>query len=140
MPRKAEVSRRETKPDAVFGSTIITQFINAIMMGGKKTVAEGIMYGALQDIQERTGRNPVEVLQEAISNVMPQLEVRARRVGGATYQIPKEVCGQQGLRTLPLVVTICTAKVTLSRYECRCGCANQGRFGKNQKHRFGRPY
>ncbi len=91
MPRKAEVSRRETKPDAVFGSTIITQFINAIMMGGKKTVAEGIMYGALQDIQERTGRNPVEVLQEAISNVMPQLEVRARRVGGATYQIPKEV-------------------------------------------------
>jgi small subunit ribosomal protein S7 len=72
-------------------SAIVTKFINMIMKGGKKTLAERIFYGAMQLIQEQTGRNPLEVLQEAMDNVMPYLEVRPRRVGGATYQIPMEV-------------------------------------------------
>ena len=91
MPRRAQINRREQQVDAVFGSTLVTKFINMLMKGGKKTVAERIFYGAMQLIQERTGRNPLEVLQETMANVMPYLEVRPRRVGGATYQIPMEV-------------------------------------------------
>ncbi len=91
MPRRAQINRREQQVDAVFGSTIVTKFINMLMKGGKKMMAERIFYGAMQLIQERTGRNPLEVLQEAMDNVMPYLEVRPRRVGGATYQIPMEV-------------------------------------------------
>ena len=91
MPRLAQVERREQQVDAVFGSAVVTKFINMLMKGGKKTVAERIFYGAMQLIQEHTGRNPLEVLQEAMDNVMPYLEVRPRRVGGATYQIPMEV-------------------------------------------------
>ncbi len=91
MPRRAQIGPREQQADAVFGSAIVTRFINMLMKGGKKTVAERIFYGAMQLIQERTGRNPLEVLQETMANVMPYLEVRPRRVGGATYQIPMEV-------------------------------------------------
>jgi len=91
MPRRAQINRREEQIDAVFGSAIVARFINMLMKGGKKTVAEHIFYGAMQLIQERTGRNPLEVLQETMANVMPYLEVRPRRVGGATYQIPMEV-------------------------------------------------
>jgi small subunit ribosomal protein S7 len=91
MPRRTQIAPREQQADAVFGSAIVTRFINMLMKGGKKTVAERIFYGAMQLIQERTGRNPLEVLQETMSNVMPYLEVRPRRVGGATYQIPMEV-------------------------------------------------
>lgn len=91
MPRRAQIEPREHQGDAVFGSAIVTRFINMLMKGGKKTVAERIFYGAMQLIQERTGRNPLEVLQETMANVMPYLEVRPRRVGGATYQIPMEV-------------------------------------------------
>ena len=91
MPRRTQIEPREHQGDAVFGSAIVTRFINMLMKGGKKTVAERIFYGAMQLIQERTGRNPLEVLQETMANVMPYLEVRPRRVGGATYQIPMEV-------------------------------------------------
>ncbi len=91
MPRRAQIEPREQQADAVFGSGLVSKFINMLMKGGKKTVAERIFYGAMQLIQERTGRNPLEVLQEAMNNIMPYLEVRPRRVGGATYQIPKEV-------------------------------------------------
>ena len=91
MPRRAEINRRDQQTDAVFDSAIVTKFINMVMKGGKKTVAERIFYGAMQLIQEQTGRNPLVVLPEAMDNVMPYLEVRPRRVGGATYQIPMEV-------------------------------------------------
>ncbi len=91
MPRRTQIERREPEPDAVFGSTLVTKFINMLMKGGKKSVAERIFYGAMQIVQERTGRNPLVVLQETMNNVMPYLEVRPRRVGGATYQIPMEV-------------------------------------------------
>jgi len=91
MPRRTEIDQRDQQADAVFSSAIVSKFINMVMRDGKKTVAERIFYGAMQLMQERTGRSPLEVLQEAMDNVMPYLEVRPRRVGGATYQIPMEV-------------------------------------------------
>jgi len=91
MPRRAEVQAREVEPDAVYGSPLVTQVINKVMLDGKKSIAEQIVYDALAVIGERTGRPPVEVLEEAIKELTPVLEVRSRRVGGATYQVPVEV-------------------------------------------------
>jgi len=91
MPRKGDVRKREVPPDAVFGSEVATRFINKILLGGKKSTAERIFYGAMTDIGETTGGNPLDVLQTAVRNTMPQVEVRPRRVGGANYQIPVEV-------------------------------------------------
>ena len=91
MPRRGEISHREREPDTVFGSEIVAKFVNMLMKDGKKMVAERIFYEAMQLIQEQSGRNPLEIFQEALDNVMPYLEVRPRRVGGATYQIPMEV-------------------------------------------------
>ena len=91
MPRKGPAQKRELKPDEVFGSRLVTRFINKILLGGRKSAAEKIFYGAMQLIAERTGENPLEVLRNALRNVMPSLEVRPRRVGGATYQVPVEV-------------------------------------------------
>ncbi len=113
MPRRAEIGRRERTPDAVFGSALIMQFINMLMKGGKKTVAERIFYGAMERIQERSGRNPLEVMREALHNVMPPLEVRPRRVGGATYQIPMEVAARRQV-TLALRWLVAEAR---SRHE-----------------------
>jgi small subunit ribosomal protein S7 len=91
MPRKGAAPRRAIDPDPVLESVICARFINKLMVGGKKSVAERIFYGALQEISERQSRNPLEVLQQAIKNCMPFVEVRGRRVGGATYQVPVEV-------------------------------------------------
>ena len=91
MPRKGPAQRRELKPDEIFGSRLVTRFINKILLGGRKSAAEKVFYGAMELIQERTGENPLVVLRNAMRNVMPNLEVRPRRVGGATYQVPVEV-------------------------------------------------
>ncbi|MCS6858705.1 MAG: 30S ribosomal protein S7 [Abditibacteriales bacterium] len=91
MPRKGPAPRRRLEGDPVFGSVMAQRFINCLMRKGKKSVAEKIFYGALQRIAERTHRNPLEVLAQAIRNVTPLVEVRSRRVGGATYQVPTEV-------------------------------------------------
>ncbi|MGM0491430.1 MAG: 30S ribosomal protein S7 [Armatimonadota bacterium] len=91
MPRKGPSPKRELKPDEIFGSRLVTRFINKILQGGRKSAAEKIFYGAMQLIGERTGENPLVVLRNAMRNVMPNLEVRPRRVGGATYQVPVEV-------------------------------------------------
>ncbi len=91
MPRKGPAAKRQLAPDPVLGSVLCTRFINKLLKGGKKSIAEGIFYGALHEIQERQGRNPLDVLQQAIRNCMPAVEVRGRRVGGATYQVPIEV-------------------------------------------------
>lgn len=91
MPRKGNVPKREVIPDPVYGSELVAKFINSVMLDGKRGLAESIMYGALQLAEERTGKPALEVLNEAMNNVMPVLEVRARRVGGATYQVPVEV-------------------------------------------------
>ena len=91
MPRKGPAPKRQLKPDDVFGSRLVSRFINKILLGGRKSAAEKIFYGAMQLVCERTGENPLVVLRNAMRNVMPNLEVRPRRVGGATYQVPVEV-------------------------------------------------
>jgi small subunit ribosomal protein S7 len=91
MPRKAVVRKREVSPDPVYGSVLVTKFISKIMYQGKKSVAESIFYGAMDIIKEKSGDDPVKVFQKALDNVKPVLEVKSRRVGGATYQVPVEV-------------------------------------------------
>jgi len=91
VPRKGHVPRRDVLPDPVYNDKIVTKLINNIMLDGKKGIAQKICYGAFDIIKEKTGRDPLEVFEEALNNVMPVLEVKARRVGGATYQVPIEV-------------------------------------------------
>ena len=91
MPRKGHIAKRDVLPDPVYGSKVVTKFINNIMEDGKKGVAQKICYDAFEIIQEKTGKEPVEVFEEAMNNVMPLLEVKARRIGGANYQVPIEV-------------------------------------------------
>jgi small subunit ribosomal protein S7 len=99
MPRRAEVQVRPIEPDAVHENPLVTQVINKVMVDGKKSLAEHIVYGALEDIGARTGRPPLEVLEQAVKSVTPVLEVRSRRVGGANYQVPVEVPARRA-RTL----------------------------------------
>ena len=101
MPRRGTITRREVLPDPVYGSKLVTQVINKILLDGKKSVAESIMHSALEQVRAKTGRDPVEVLQDAIQALTPHLEVRSRRVGGATYQVPVEVPGRRA-RTLAI--------------------------------------
>lgn len=91
MPRRAAPPKRKIAPDPVYGSVLVQQLINKIMLDGKKSTAEKIIYDALSVIEERTGSNPVTVVNNALDNIRPRLEVRSRRVGGATYQVPVEV-------------------------------------------------
>ena len=91
MPRKGPAPKRQLVVDPVYGSPIVTQLINKILLDGKKTVAEGIVYGALEGAREKNGQDPVVTLKKALDNIRPSLEVRSRRVGGATYQVPIEV-------------------------------------------------
>ena len=91
MPRKGNVQKRDVIPDPIYSSKLIARFINQLMLDGRRGIAESIMYKALEIAEEKTGNNPVEVLDQAFQNVMPVLEVKPRRVGGATYQVPVEV-------------------------------------------------
>jgi small subunit ribosomal protein S7 len=99
MPRRGDVQARTVEPDAVYGSPLVTQVINKVMLDGKKSIAEQIVYNALENVGTKTGRPPVEVLEQAVKTVTPVLEVRSRRVGGANYQVPVEV-PQRRARTL----------------------------------------
>ena len=99
MPRRAEITPRPVISDPVYDSILVTQLMNRVMLDGKKSRAEAIVYGALDKVGERTGRPPVEVLEQAVKTVTPVLEVRGRRVGGANYQVPVEV-PQRRARTL----------------------------------------
>ena len=91
MSRRHSAEKREVLPDAKFGDVVVSKFMNSLMYEGKKSVAESIVYGAFDRIQAKSGRNPVEVFHAALDNVKPAIEVRSRRVGGATYQVPVEV-------------------------------------------------
>ncbi len=91
MPRRREVPKREILPDPKFGSVELAKFMNVVMLSGKKAVAERIVYGALEQIQAKTGKEPIEVFNTAINNIKPIVEVKSRRVGGANYQVPVEV-------------------------------------------------
>ena len=99
MPRRAEITPRVLPADALHSSTLVSQVINRVMVGGKKSTAEQIVYDALTRIGEKTGKPPVEVLEQAVKTVTPVLEVKSRRVGGANYQVPVEV-PQRRARTL----------------------------------------
>ena len=91
MPRKGHVSKREVLPDPMYNSKVVTKLINNVMLDGKKGVAQKIVYGAFNRVAEKTGKDAMEVFETALNNIMPALEVKARRVGGATYQVPMEV-------------------------------------------------
>jgi ribosomal protein S7, bacterial/organelle len=91
MPRRREVPKRHILPDPKFGNQDVTKFMNVLMFDGKKSVAEGILYGAFAQIEKKSGKNPLEVFIQALSNASPMVEVKSRRVGGANYQVPVEV-------------------------------------------------
>ena len=91
MPRRGNVPKREVLPDPLYNSVLVTKLVNSIMLDGKKGVAQKVVYGAFDIVKEQTGKEPLEVFATAMENVMPSLEVKARRVGGATYQVPMEV-------------------------------------------------
>ena len=91
MPRRGNVPKREILPDPMYNSVLVTKLVNSIMLDGKKGVAQKVVYGAFDIIKDKTGNEPLEVFGQAMENIMPSLEVKARRVGGATYQVPMEV-------------------------------------------------
>lgn len=91
MPRKGNIVKRDVLPDPIYNSKLVTKLINNIMLDGKKSTAQGILYGAFDRIREITGKEPLEVFNEALNNIMPVLEVRSRRIGGQNYQVPSEV-------------------------------------------------
>jgi small subunit ribosomal protein S7 len=91
MPRRRVAAKREVLPDPKFGSNLLAKFVNHVMESGKKSVAERIVYGALEIVKEKLGKDPIETFEQAMENIAPMVEVKARRVGGATYQVPVEV-------------------------------------------------
>lgn len=95
MPRKGPAPRREIHPDPIFHSILVSQLINKVLSRGKKTLAERLVYDALNIVQEKNGGDPIGILKKAVENTKPELEVRSRRVGGATYQVPVEVKGRR---------------------------------------------
>ena len=104
MPRRGFIPKREVLPDPIYGTVTVTKLINQIMLDGTRGVAQNVCYGAFETIREKTGREPGEVFEQAMNNIMPVLEVKARRVGGATYQVPIEIRAERrqtlGLRWL----------------------------------------
>ncbi len=96
MPRRGAVAKRRVREDPIHNSTLVTRLINKVMEDGKKTLAERVVYGALETLHQRSGMEHVPALEKAVDNVKPLLEVRSRRVGGATYQVPVEVTGRRG--------------------------------------------
>ena len=106
MPRKGYISKRDVLPDPIYNSKVVTKLINNVMLDGKKAVAQKIVYGAFDIIKEKEQKDPLEVFETALNNIMPVLEVKARRVGGATYQVPLEIRPERrqtlGLRWLVL--------------------------------------
>lgn len=104
MPRRGNVPKREVLPDPIYNSVLVTKLVNSIMLDGKKGVAQKIVYDAFEIVKEKSGNDPLEMFEKALENIMPSLEVKARRVGGSTYQVPVEVRAERretlGLRWL----------------------------------------
>lgn len=97
MPRKGHIAKRDVLADPIYNSKLVTRLINKIMLDGKKDVAENILYNAFQIVEEKAGQQPMEVFEKALDNVMPELELKLRRVGGANYQVPVEVSRERRL-------------------------------------------
>ncbi len=91
MPRRRDVTKRQVPPDPIYNSTLVTKFVRTVMKDGKRSTAEGLLYGSLELVKERTGEDPLKVFKKALENVKPSLEVKSRRVGGSNYQVPIEV-------------------------------------------------
>jgi len=144
MPRKGAVPKRQLEPDPVLGSRLINRFINKLVKGGKKGVAETIFYGALHEILERHSANPLDVFEQAVRNCMPQLEVRGRRVGGATYQVPVEVRADRqvslSIRWLVQYARQRSERTMMRRLAAELWAASQGEGGalkrKDEMHRM----
>ena len=119
MPRKGHVAKREVLADPLYKSQLVTKLINSIMLDGKKGAAQRIVYGAFEKVKEKTGKEPLEAFEEALNNIMPILEVKARRVGGATYQVPMEIRPDRrrtlGLRWLTLYARKRSEKTMIDR-------------------------
>ena len=122
MPRKGPAPRREITPDPIYRSVVVTQLVNKILQRGKRSLAERIVYDSLDIVQEKTGSEPIATLKRAVDNVRPQLEVRSRRVGGATYQVPVEVRPRRAT-TLAIrwVVDFARARREKTMAECLAG-------------------
>ena len=91
MPRRGKIAKRDVLPDPIYGSKMVTRLVNSIMLDGKKGVAQKIVYSAFDIVKDKTGNEPLEMFEKAMNNIMPELEIKARRVGGSTYQVPMEV-------------------------------------------------
>ena len=139
MPRRGNVPKREVLPDPVYNSVLVTKLINSIMLDGKKGVAQKIVYGAFEIVENKTGKNGLDAFQQALENIMPSLEVKARRVGGATYQVPVEVRPERrqtlGLRWLTTYARNRSEKTMKERLagEIMDACNNTGSAVKKRE-------
>ena len=131
MPRKGHIQKRDVLADPIYNNKIVTKLINNIMLDGKKGVAQKIVYGAFNRVAEQTGRDAMEVFEEAMNNIMPVLEVKARRIGGATYQVPIEVRPDRrqalALRWLTVLLSVLCARQELR--DIRQHCPPDSRLG-----------
>ena len=139
MPRRGNVPKREVLPDPMYRSVLVTKLINSIMLDGKTGVAQKVVYGAFDIVKEQTGKEPLEVFAQAMENIMPSLEVKARRVGGATYQVPIEVRPERrqtlGLRWITLYSRKRSEKTMKERLagEIMDACNNTGASVKKRE-------
>lgn len=137
MSRKGYIAKRDVLPDPIYNSKVVTKLINNVMLDGKKTVAQTIVYAAFDIIKEKTQKEPLEVFEEALNNVMPVLEVKARRVGGATYQVPLEIRPERrqtlGLRWLVLYARKRNEKTMSEKLAAEIMDATQGNGGAFKK-------
>ena len=122
MPRKGPAEKRKLSPDPVYRSLLVTQIVNKVMLHGKRTVAEKIMYDAMKIVEEKTGAEPLATLKRAVDNIKPPLEVKSRRVGGATYQVPMEVKpGRASTLSIRWLVDFSRARREKTMAECLAG-------------------
>ena len=139
MPRRGNVPKREVLPDPVYNSVLVTKLVNSIMLDGKKGVAQKIVYGAFEIVEEKTGKNGLEAFNEAMENIMPAVEVKTRRVGGANYQVPIEVRPERrqtlGLRWLTTYSRKRSEKTMIERLagELMDACNNTGAAVKKRE-------
>ena len=137
MPRKGYIAKREVLPDPIYNSKVVTKLINNVMLDGKKAVAQEIVYDAFDIIKEKEQKNPLEVFEAALDNIMPVLEVKARRVGGATYQVPLEIRPERrqtlGLRFLVMYARKRNEKTMAERLAGEIMDAREGNGGAFKK-------
>ena len=139
VPRRGNVPKREILPDPIYGSILVTKLVNSIMLDGKKGVAQKVVYGAFQIVEEKTGKSGLEAFQQAMENIMPAVEVKTRRVGGANYQVPIEVRPERrqtlGLRWLTNYSRARSEKTTRERLagEIMDACNNTGAAVKKRE-------